>query len=122
MAFLGPVTTASVRPVLPCQSMSSITGAIQTWGSRGAAPISLVRVTSIPRQYWVSGQPGNSCLAGDWDGEWEGALPDAPVSSRPFWLLGGVRVQTSVWRLAPDIWSSKSLDLVAIDMTVVVMN
>ena len=55
-------------------------------------------------------------------GQWEVALPDAPVSSRPFWPLGDVGVQPLVWKLAPDIWSSKSLDLVAIDMTVVVMN
>ena len=102
--------------------MSSTTGAIQAWGSRGAAPISSVKVTYVPRQYWVSGWPGNSCLTGDWDGEWEGALPNTPVSSRSFRLLGGMRVWPSVRRLAPDIWSSKSLDLAAIDRTVVVMN
>ena len=58
----------------------------------------------------------------EWDGEWEGALPDAPVSSRPFQPFGDVRVWPSIWRLAPDIWSYKSLDLVAIVMTVMVMN
>ena len=51
-----------------------------------------------------------------------GALQDAPVSSRHFHLPGDVGVWPLIWRLAPDIWSSKLLDLVAIDMTVVVMN
>ena len=118
----GPITTASARPVLQCHSMSSTTSAVKTWGDRGAAPLSSVKVTHIPRQYWVSGQPGNSHLSRDWDGEWEGVLPEAPISSRPFWPLGDVMVQPSIWRLAPDIWSSRPFDLVAIDMPVVVMN
>ena len=79
-------------------------------------------VTYIPRQYWVSGWPGDGCLTRDQDGEWEGALPDVPFSPRLFWLLGGVRAQPSIWRLAPVIQSSKLLDLVAIDTTVVVVN
>ena len=102
--------------------MSSTTGAIQTWGSRGAAPLSLVKVTGIPNSTKSQGQPGNSHLSRDQDGEWEGALPDTPISSRPFWPLGDVEVWLSIWRLAQDIWSSKSLDLVAIDTLVVAMN
>ena len=76
----------------------------------------------IPRQYQVLGQPGDSYLSGDWDGEWEGALPDAPVSSRPFWPLGDVGVQPLMWRLAPDIQLSNLLDLAAINTIVVVMS
>ena len=102
--------------------MSSTTGTIQVWGGGGSTPPSLVKVTCIPRQYQVSGPPGDGCLSGDWDGEWEGALPDASISFRPFWPLGDVGVWPSIWRLVPDIWPSKSLDLVAIDTPVVVMN
>ena len=76
----------------------------------------------MPRQYQVLGQPGDDHLSGDQDREQEGALPDATVSSRPFWLLGDMGVWPSIWKLAPDNWLSKSLDLVAIDMTVVVVN
>ena len=83
--------------------MSSTTGAIQAWGSGGAAPPSLVKVTHIPRQYCVS---GNGNLSRDQDGEQEGALPDAPISLRPFLPLGDVGLWPSIWRLVPDIWLS----------------
>ena len=51
-----------------------------------------------------------------------GVLPNASVSSGPFWLLGGVKVWPSVWILTPDFWSSMSPDLVAIDMETVAVN
>ena len=99
--------------------MSSTTCAIQAWDAGGVAPVSSVSVMCIPRQCWVSGWLGNSFLHGDQDGEWEG---NAPISSRSLWPLDGMGVWPSVHRLAPDIWSSKLLDLVAIDATVVAMN
>ena len=102
--------------------MSSTTSAIQAWGSGGAASLSSVKVTCIPRQYQVLGQIGAGCLSRERDGEWKGALPDTPISSRPFQPLGDVGVWPSIWRLAPDIWSSESLDLATIDMPVVAMN
>ena len=44
------------------------------------------------------------------------------MSSVPFHLLDCMSTWPSVWRLAPDIWSSKSVDLVAIDTIVVAVN
>ena len=85
-------------------------------------PVSLVSVMCIPRQCLVLGQLGDSFLAGDQDGKWEGALPNAPISSGSFWPLDGMGVWPSVWRLAPHVQSSKSLDLAAINATVVAMN
>ena len=61
-------------------------------------------------------------LAGGQDGKWEGELSNVPISSVPFQLWDGTSTWPSVWRLATDDWSSKSLDLVAIDMIVVTMN
>ena len=85
-AWPGPITMASVRPVLPWQSMYSTTGTIQAWGGGGVAPVSLVSVTCIPRQYLVSGWH-NSFLAGDQYGEWEGHCPMLPSLQGPFSLL-----------------------------------
>ena len=82
----------------------------------------LISVTCIPRQCLVLGQLGNGFLARDQDGKWEEALPDAPISSGSIQPLDGMGVWPSVWRLAPDVQSSKSLDLAAIDMTVVAVN
>ena len=76
----------------------------------------------IPKQHWVPGGPGDRYLSGDLHGEWEGTLPDAPISSGPSQPLGDMGVWPSIWRLAPDVQSSKLLDLVAIDVKVVAMN
>ena len=81
MAQPGPVTTAFVRLDLPSQTMSSTTGACQASGGGGGVPPSLVEITCISKQYQVSGQSGVHFLTGDWDGEWEAALPNASVSS-----------------------------------------
>ena len=86
------------------------------------APVSSVNVTCIPRQCLVLGQPGDGFLARDQDSKWEGALPNASISSGSFQSLDGMGVWPSVWMLAPDVWSSKLLDLVAIDVIVVAMN
>ena len=67
-------------------------------------------------------QLDNGFLARDQDGEWEGALPNAPISLGSFPPLDGMGVWPSVWRLAPDVWFSKLLDLATIDATVVAMN
>ena len=58
----------------------------------------------------------------DHDGKWKGELPGAPDSPGSFVLFNGTFMWPSIWRLAPDILSSKSLDLVAIDMIVVAVN
>ena len=55
MAQSGSVTMASVRPDLPSQTMSSMTGAWQAFGGGGVALPSLVNVTCISKQYQVSG-------------------------------------------------------------------
>ena len=68
----------------------------------GKAPVSLVNVTCIPKQYLVLGQLGGGPLARDQDGEWEGELPDTPISSgsfhhwvsTPTWPLSGACLQT----------------------------
>ena len=67
------------------------------------APVSSVSVTCIPRQCLVIGQLGDGFLARDQDGRWEGALPNAPISSgsfpplhgRGFGLQSGDWLQTS---------------------------
>ena len=74
----------------------------------------------ISRQYQVSEQLG--FLARDWDGDWDGVLPNTSGSSGLFQLLDGVRVQSSSWILVPGLCSSRLLDLVAIDMKTVAMN
>ena len=76
----------------------------------------------IPKQYQVPGGPGVGNLSGNLDGEWEGTLADAPISSGPSQPLGYVGVWPSIQRLAPDVQLSKSLDLVAIARTVVAVN
>ena len=88
----------------------------------GVVSPSLVDITHISKQYQVPGQSGVGFLTGNWDGEWEGVLPNAFASSGPFWLLGGVRMWPSVWMLPPDFWSSRFLDLVATDMETVSIN
>ena len=70
--------------------MSSITGASQACGGGGVIPPSLVEITCIFKQYQASDWSGVGFLASDWDGECDGVLPNASVSSGPFWPLGGV--------------------------------
>ena len=122
MAQPGPITTASVRPDLPSQGMSSTTGVCQVCEGSVVVPPFLVEITCISKQYRVSGQSGVCFFARDWDGEWDEVLPNASVSSRPFWPLGGVRAGPSVWATTPDFWSSRSLDLVAINTEVLTIS
>ena len=86
------------------------------------APVSSVNVRYIPRECQVSGQLGDGFLTRDQDGEQEGALPNAPVSSSFLQPLDGIGVWPSVWRLAPNVQLSRLLDLAAIDMIVVAVN
>ena len=112
----GPVTTASIQLDLPSHTLSSMTDACQACGGGGVTLQSWVDVTCISKQYQVSSQSCVGFLAGDWDGECNGVLPNASGSSGPFQLLGVVRLWPSVWILTPGFWSSKSLNLAAIDM------
>ena len=52
----------------------------------------------------------------------EGELPNAPNSLGSFALWEGMSACLSIWRLAPDILSPRSLDLAAIDMKLVAVN
>ena len=67
---------------------------------------------------WLDG----SLPARDQDGEREGELPNAPDSPRSFALWDGMSTWPSIWRLAPDVLSPRSLDLAAIDMKLVAVN
>ena len=100
----------------------STKGAFQAWDGGGTTPVSTVNVTCIPKQYLVLGWLGSGLLARDQDGKWEGELPNAPISSGHFQCWDCMPAWPTVWRLAPDIQSSKSLDLAAIDMIVVAVN
>ena len=51
-----------------------------------------------------------------------GNYPMLPSLKGSFELWDGMATWPSTWRLAPDVWSSKLLDLVAIDMMVVAVN
>ena len=91
-------------------------------GHGGTTPVSSVNVTCIPKQYLILGWLGGSPLAGDQDGKWQGELPDTSVSSGSFCHWVSTPMWPSVWMLTPELWSSKSLDLAAIDMIIVAMN
>ena len=45
-----------------------------------------------------------------------------PTPSGPLHLWDGTSAWPSIWRLAPDVLSSRSLDLAAIDMKLVAVN
>ena len=102
--------------------MSSMRGAIQEWEGGGTAPHSSVNVTCISRQCFVLGWLDSGLLAGDQDSKWEGELPNASNFHRSFSLWGGLSVWHSIWRLAPDISSTRSLNLAAMDTKLVVVN
>ena len=51
-----------------------------------------------------------------------GELPVAPDSLGSSALWEGTFTWPSIWRLAPDVLSSRSLDLAAIDMKLVAVN
>ena len=86
------------------------------------APNYSVNVTCISRQYLVLGQPEGSLLAGDQECEWEGELPEASDSHWSFAPWDGMSAWPSIWRLAPDVLSPRSLDLAAIDVKLVAVN
>ena len=77
---------------------------------------------AIPSVQIILGQLDGSLLARDQDGEWEGELPNASNSCRSFALWDGASMWPSIWRLAPDVLSPRSLDLAAIDMKLVAVN
>ena len=81
-----------------------------------------INVTCILRQYLVLGWPKGGLLAGDQDGKWEGELPEASDSHWSSALWDGTSTWPSIWRLAPDILSPRSLDFAAIDVKVMAVN
>ena len=84
MAWPRPVNITSVRLDLPSQTMSSTMGTCQACGGGGIGSLSLVEVTFISKQYQVSGWSGMGFLTRDGDGDQDGALPNASVSSGSF--------------------------------------
>ena len=81
--------------------MSSTTGTCQICGGGGVVPPSLVEITCISNNTEPQGSQVLVSLL-EMDGEWEGVLPNASVSSGLFWPFGGVRVWPSIWILTPD--------------------
>ena len=57
-----------------------------------------------------------SLLSGDQDGKWEGELPDASDSYRSFALWDGTSTWPFIWKLAPDVSSTRLLNLAAMDI------
>ena len=86
------------------------------------APNSSVKVTHISRQYFILGQLDSGLQAGDQDGEREEELYSSSSSHRSFSLWDGTSAWPSVWRLAPDVLSTRALNLVAIDMKLVAVS
>ena len=97
-------------------------GAIQEWEGGGTAPNSSAKVTHISKQCFILGQLDWSLQARDQDGEWEGEMSNALGSCRSFTLWGGMSAWPSIWRLTPDVSSSRSLDVAAMDMKLVAVN
>ena len=97
-------------------------GAIQEWEGGGIAPNSSVKVTHISKQCFILRWLDSGHLARDQDGKWEGELSDASGSHRSFALWGGTSAWPSIWRLAPDVSLTRSLNLAAMDTKLVAMN
>ena len=97
-------------------------GAIQEWEGEGIAPNSSVNVTCISRQYFILRQPDSSLWAGDQDGKWKGELSSSSGSHRSFASWVGTSAWPSTWRLAPDVSSTRLLNVAAIDMKLVAVN
>ena len=85
-------------------------------------PPILLSKSHISKQCFILGQLDGGLLAGDQDGKQEGELSDASGSCRSFALWGGTCAWPSIWRLAPDISSTRSLNLAAMDMKLVAVN
>ena len=96
--------------------------AIQEWEGEGTAPNSSVKVTHISKQCFILGWLDSGLWAGDQDGKQEGGLSDASSSHRSFVLWGGMSMWPSLWRLAPDVSSTRLLDLTAMDRKLVAVN
>ena len=114
--------TALVNPVLASCSMSSAMGGHPRMRGWEYSPNSSVNVTHISGQYFVLGQPDGSLWAGDQDGNWEGELSSSSGYYRSFALWVGTSTWPSAWRLAPDVLSTRSLDLAAMDTKLVAVN
>ena len=67
---------------------------------------------------WLDG----GLLARDQDSKWEGELADASGYCRSFTLWDGTSMWPLVWRLAPDVSSTRTLNLSAMDMKLVAVN
>ena len=76
----------------------------------------------ISKQCFALGQLDGGLLAGHQDHKWEGELSDASYSHRSFALWDGMSTWPSIWRLASDILSTRSLNLAAMDIKLVAVN
>ena len=88
----------------------------------GLAPNSSFNVTCIFRQYFILGWLDSSLWAGGQYGKWEGELSSSCGSCRSFTLWVGTSTWPSIWRLAPDVLSTRSLNLAAIHMKLMAVN
>ena len=92
---------------------------VRGWGT---APISSVKVTHISKQYFILGQLDSSLQARDQDGKQEGELSDTSSSCRSFAFWDGMSAWPSILRLAPDISSTRLLNLAAMDVKLVAVS
>ena len=99
-----------------------MSNAIQEWKGGDTAPNSSVKVTHISKQCFVLGWLDGDLLSRDQNGDLEGELSEASNSCRSFALWGGISAWPSIWRLAPDVSSPRSLNLAAMDMKLVAVN
>ena len=94
-------------------------GAIQEWEGRGIAPNSSVKVTHTSKQYFILGQLDGGLWVRDQDSKQKEGLSDLSGSHRSFALWVSTSVWPFIWRLAPDISSTRLLDLAAMDTKLV---
>ena len=115
MAQPGPITTTSVRPDLPFQSMSSTTGTCHAYRGGGVVPHFWLRSLEFPNnnksqdnQAFAS-LPGTGMVNGGWHYQTPLSL-QGHFGHLEVWGCG-----LSVWMITPDFWSSRWLDQAAIN-------
>ena len=91
-------------------------------GRWGYSPSSSVKITLISKQYFVLGWLDSGPWTGDKNGEWVGELSSPSCSHWTFTPWVGTSMWPSAWSFAPDILSTRLLDLAAIDTKLVATN